>query len=127
MQATPYTSLQGKTSKLMTFGIKDFYFFKYLLFILLVWLSSCSSPEQICTESEASECNPGFGDHQMAYTPATRGEDYDGPRTAFERGLYSSNGCDLGGVGGKRSEATQLLKKLLMENGCLCLPADLSE
>lgn len=74
-----------------------------------------------------SEFNPGLLDHQMAYTPATGGEDYDAPCTAFERGLHSSDGCDLGGVRGEWSEATQLLKKLLMENGCLCLPADLRE
>lgn len=62
----------------------------------------------------------------LVYTLATGGEDNDGSSTAFEGGLYSSNGCDLCGVRGERSEATQLFKQLLVENGCLCLPADLS-
>lgn len=63
----------------------------------------------------------------LNYTPAAGGEDYDGPRAAFEGRLYSADGCDLCGVRGERSEATQLLKQLLVENGCLCLPADLSD
>lgn len=61
------------------------------------------------------------------HTPATGGEDYDGPSTAFEGGLHSSDGCDLRGVGGERSEAAQLLEQLLVENGRLCLPADLRD
>ena len=63
----------------------------------------------------------------LVNTPAAGGEDYDGPSTALERGLHSSNGCDLCRVRGEGSEATQLLKQLLVENGCLCLPADLSK
>lgn len=63
----------------------------------------------------------------LVYTPATGGEDYDGPSTTFEGRLYSSDGCDLCGVRGEGSEATQLLKQLLVENGRLCLPADLCE
>lgn len=63
----------------------------------------------------------------VVYALATGGEDYDGPSAAFEGGLHSSDGCDLCGVGGERSEATQLLKELLVENGRLCLPADLRD
>lgn len=59
--------------------------------------------------------------------PATGGEDYDRPRTAFEGRLHSSDGCDLCGVRREGGEATQLLKQLLVENGRLCLSADLSE
>lgn len=60
------------------------------------------------------------------YTPATGGgEDYDGPSTTFKGRFYSSDGGDLCGVRRKGSEATQLLKQLLVKNGCLCLPADL--
>lgn len=44
------------------------------------------------------------------YTPASGGENYDGPSTAFEGGLHSSNGRDLCGIRGERSEATELLK-----------------
>lgn len=61
------------------------------------------------------------------YTPAAGGQYNDGPRAALERGLYGSDGSDLCGVGRERSEATQLLKKLLVENGCLCLAANLRE
>lgn len=69
-----------------------------------------------------------FGDRvAMQYTPATGGEDYDGPSAGFEGRLYSPDGCDLCGIRGERSEATQLLKELLVENGCLCLPADLRD
>lgn len=77
-----------------------------------------------------SKCifNHGLQIHScLVYTPATGGEDYDGPGTAFEGRLYSSDGCDLCGVRGEGSEATQLLKQLLVENCCLCLPADLSQ
>lgn len=61
----------------------------------------------------------------LIYTPATGGEDYDGPSTTFKGRFYSSDGGDLCGVRRKGSEATQLLKQLLVKNGCLCLPADL--
>lgn len=58
-------------------------------------------------------------------TPATVGEHDDGPSAAFKRRLHSPDGGDLGGVGGEGSEATQLLKQLLVENGRFRLPADL--
>lgn len=63
----------------------------------------------------------------LVHAPAAGGEDYDGPRTAFKGRLHSSDGCDLCGVRGEGSEATQLLEQLLVENGRLSLPADLSE
>lgn len=63
----------------------------------------------------------------MDRTPAAGGEDYDGAGAAFEGGLHSSDGGDLCGVGGEGSEASQLLEQLLVEDGCLGLPADLRE
>ena len=58
-------------------------------------------------------------------TPAPAGEHYNGPSAAFIRRLHSSDGGDLCGVRGEGSEATQLLKQLLVENGRFRLPADL--
>jgi len=61
----------------------------------------------------------------LVYTPASGSEDYDGPSTAFEGGLHSSDSGDFSGVRGQRSEAAQLLEQLVVENGPLCFPADL--
>lgn len=63
--------------------------------------------------------SPGFP------SPASLGQHDDGSSTALEGSLYSTNGCDFGGITAQRCCPAQLLKQLPVVYCGLCFPGNL--